>query len=65
MHLHDIVSKSLANKHHILAVFIDIEKALTIFQVASNHELRYMQMTSRFGRADRVSDNSMTYASNL
>ena len=27
MHLHDIVTKSLANKHHVLAVFIDIEKA--------------------------------------
>jgi len=27
MRLHDIVTKSLANKHHVLAVFIDIEKA--------------------------------------
>jgi len=27
LRLHDIVQKSLANKHSILAVFIDIEKA--------------------------------------
>ena len=27
LRLHDIVTKSLANKHHVLAVFIDIEKA--------------------------------------
>jgi len=27
MRLHDIVSKSLANKHHVLTAFIDIAKA--------------------------------------
>jgi len=27
MQLHDIVGKSLANKHHVLVVFIDIAKA--------------------------------------
>ena len=26
MRLHDIVTKSLANKHHVLAVFIDTKK---------------------------------------
>jgi len=37
MRLHDIVTKSLANKHHILAVFIDIEKACD--KVSKDHLL--------------------------
>jgi len=27
LHLHDTVQKSLANRHHVLAIFIDLEKA--------------------------------------
>jgi len=27
LRLHDIVQKSLTNRHHVLAIFIDLEKA--------------------------------------